>query len=118
MNIARIRSTIMQNILTRLQLPADLTKRYDDLAQKIGQSREAVMLAALQAYLTHVAEGDERLEAAIAGAERGEIVDAEEVHADAEALIAPLGVGPEQRAQIRAQVRREMEKAYGVSPCE
>ncbi len=43
---------------------------------------------------------------------------AAEVHADAEALIAPLGVSREQRTQIRAQVRSEMEKAYGVSLCE
>ena len=108
----------MQSMVTQLQLPADLAGRYDDLAQKSGQSREAMMLAPLQAYLMHIAEEDERLEAAIAGAERGEVSDAEEVHADAEALIAPLGVSREQRAQIRAQVRYEMEKAYGVSLCE
>lgn len=65
------------------------------------------MLEVLEAYLEQIAEAD-----------RGEVVDAEVVHADAEALIAQLGVSPEERAKIRAEVRAEMERAYGVSLCE
>lgn len=41
------------------------------------------------------------------------------VHADGEALIARLGgIDAEERATIRAEVRAEMEAAYGVPLCE
>ncbi|HWE61254.1 MAG TPA: ribbon-helix-helix protein, CopG family [Chloroflexota bacterium] len=106
----------MHGTLTQLTVPNDFLARFDELARATGQHREDVMLAALEAYLREIAEEDARIEAA---SQRGEIVDVEVVHADGEALIARLGgINPDERAKIRAQVRAEMEAAYGMTLCE
>ncbi len=101
-----------------LDLPDEVGKRYAELARHTGRLPEEVMAEVLQTYLDQVAEDTARLEEAIAAADRGETVDAEVVHAEAEALIAQSGgVSLEQRAPIRAEVRAEMERAYGVTLC-
>jgi predicted transcriptional regulator len=105
-------------MVIQLQVPDDMTRRFDELAQHAGQSREEVILEALEAYLSQIAEDGARLEAAIAAADRGEVVDAEVAHAEDEAMLLARGVTPEQMAAIRAEVFAEMEGAYGVSLCE
>lgn len=103
---------------TQATVPAELADRYEELAQQAGRAREEVMLAVLAEYLAIRAEEDARVEAAIAAADQGEYVEADVVHADAEALIARAGLGAADRARIRAEVRAEMEGAYGVTLCE
>jgi predicted transcriptional regulator len=102
---------------TTLNLPDDLAKRYDELARAVGTSREEVMQTALEAYLGQLAEEKARLATAIAAADRGEVVDAEVVHADDTALLTRLGISPEQRAALHAEVEAEATAFYGVS-CE
>ncbi len=65
-----------------------------------------------------MSEDEARLEAAIAAADRGEVVDANEADAEMEARLLARGVTPEQLAAIRAEVFAEMEAGYGVSLCE
>jgi predicted transcriptional regulator len=105
-------------MVIQLQVPDELTRRFDELAQHVGQSREEVIIEVLEAYLAQIAEDDARLEAAIAAADRGEIVDAEVVSAENEAYLRTRGVTSEQLAAISEEVRREFEVFYGVSLCE
>jgi predicted transcriptional regulator len=108
----------MQSTLMQLADPNHFIERHDQLALHTGKQREDVLLEALEAYLTQIVEEDARLEAAIAEADRGELVDAEQVHAEAEAMLLARGVTPEQMAAIRAEVFAEMEQAYSISLCE
>ncbi len=105
--------TVMQ-----LHLPDDLTQRFDELAQHAGQSREQVIVEVLEAYLAQIAEEDARLKAAIAAADRGEVVDADAADAEMEAWLLARGVTPEQLAAIGEETQREAEAFYGVSLCE
>jgi hypothetical protein len=61
---------------------------------------------------------DMQMEEAITQANRGDLVDAEQVHAEAEALLLQRGVTHEQLVALRAEVFAEMEEAYGVPLCE
>ena len=108
----------MDSTLMQVGLPRELARRYAELAEETGRGREELVVEALEEYLARLAEEATRLRAAIAQADRGDVVDAEVVHAEADAVIARLGMSSEQRAQIRAEVRAEMEVAYGVSLCE
>jgi predicted transcriptional regulator len=105
-------------MVTQLQLSDDLIKRFDALARYAGESREHMMRVALEDYVARMDEEDATVAAAIAQAERGDLLDAEIVRAEAEAMLLARGVTPEQMAAIRAEVRSEMEAAYGVSLCE
>ena len=51
--------------LTQLQLPDEITQRYDELARHAGHSRERVMREVLEAHLTQVSEEDASLASAI-----------------------------------------------------
>jgi predicted transcriptional regulator len=104
----------MESTITQLRLPLDLARRYDELARETGQSREDVMVEALGSYLDQRAEDDARLRAAMAAADRGDVVDAAVVDAEAEAFLRGLGVTPDQLAAIEAEVRREADAAYGL----
>jgi predicted transcriptional regulator len=99
-------------MVTQLELPEEMAQRLDALARHVGQSREDLMRAVLADYLAHVAEDEARLEAAIAAADRGEVVDADEADAEMEAQLLAHGVTPEQLAAIRAEVFAEMESDY------
>ena len=110
----------MESTITQVHVPTDLARRYEALAQQTGESREAVIAEVLQAYLDQVEADDARLEESIAAADRGEVVAAEVVAAEvvaaeSEAFLGQLGIRPEQRAAIHAEVVAEMEAAYGVS---
>lgn len=104
--------------VTQLQLPDDLTRRFDELAQHAGQSREQVMVEALEAYLAQIAEEAARIEEARAEIARGEFVTAEEIRAEDAVFRAQLGLSPEQLAVIKAEAEREADAFYGVSLCE
>ena len=104
--------------VTHLQLPDEITRRYDELAQHAGQSREHVMREALEAYLARLADADAALAAAIAEADRGEVVDVDAIHAEDAAFRARLRLSPEQLAAIKAEVEREADAFYGTSLCE
>lgn len=104
--------------LTHLQLPDEITQRYDELARHAGHSRERVMREVLEAHLTQVAEEDASLAAAIAEADRGEVIDMEEIHAEDQVFRAQLGLAPEHLAAIKAEVEREADAFYGISLCE
>jgi predicted transcriptional regulator len=106
----------MDTTITHVGLPRDLTRRYDELAEETGRDREELLVEALEEYLARIAAEDARIEAAIAAADHGDVVDAEVVRAEAEALLARVGVTPEQLARIEAEVRREADAVYG--PCE
>ena len=105
-------------MITQVNLPSDLAQRYDDLARHMGWQPEDVLRAALEAYLIQIDDEDARLESAIAEADRGDVVDAEQVDAENEAFLFQRGVTPERLAAIAEEVRRETEHAYGVSLCE
>lgn len=109
------RDRAMESTITQVHVPTDLARRYEALAQQTGESREAVIAEVLQAYLDQVEADDARLEESIAAADRGEVVAAEVVAAESEAFLGQLGIRPEQRAAIHAEVVAEMEAAYGVS---
>ena len=100
---------------TQLTLPPELADRYEVLARQAGQAREEVMLAVLSGYLEAYAADEARLDAAIAAAARGEVVDVEEADAETEAFLARLGVTPGQLAAIKAEVAQEADAAY--APC-
>jgi len=102
--------------LTQLQLPDEITQRYDELARHTGHSRERVMREVLEAHLTQVAAKDASLAAAIAEADRGEVIDMEEIHAEDQVFHAQLGLAPEQLAAIEAEVEREADAFYGSLP--
>ena len=104
--------------LTQLQLPDEITQRYDELARHAGHSRERVMREVLEAHLIQVAEEDASLAAAIAEADRGEVVDIEEIHSEDELYRTQLGLAPEHLAAIKADVEREADAFYGTSLCE
>lgn len=108
----------MEATITQVLLPIDLALRYEALAQQTGESREAIMVDALQAYLGQVEADDARLEASITAADRGKLVDVAVIDAETEAFLGTLGVTAEQRAIIHAEVVAEVEAAYGVPPCE
>ena len=101
----------MDSTITQVGLPSELTRRYDELARQTGQSREDVLRIALEAYLAQIGEEDARLATAIAQADRGEVVDAEQVHAENESFLRQRGVTPEQLAALRAEVFAEMGEA-------
>lgn len=101
----------------RLTLTTELADRYEALAQHRGQPQEDLMLAALADYLDARAAEEARLDAAIAAAARGEVVDAAVVHAEEEARLLARGLTPEQLAAIRTEVFAEMEDAYGIPLC-
>jgi predicted transcriptional regulator len=105
-------------MVIQLQVPDNIRQRFDELAQHAGQSREEVIIEAMEAYLAQIAEEDAAVAAGIAQADRGEVVDAEVVSAEAKAILLARGMTREQLAAIRAEVRAEMEAAYGVSLCE
>lgn len=100
----------MEIAMTQVQLPASLAQRYDALAQQIGESREAVMV---QAYMDQVEADDARLEASIAAADRGEVVDAAVADREVDAFLAHLGVIPERLEAIQVQVVQEADALYG-----
>jgi len=102
---------------TRLTLTTELADRYEALARHRGQPREDLMLAALTDYLDARAAEETRLDAAIAAAARGEVVDAAVVHAEEEATLLARGLTPEQLIAIRSEVFAEMEGAYGTPLC-
>jgi predicted transcriptional regulator len=108
----------MPSTLTQLAIPNEFLQQIDELARHTGKRREDVMLDALEAYLAQIAEEDAGLEAAIAEADRGEVIDAEAIHAEDRAFLASLGLPPEQLAAIRDEVRREAEAFHGVTLCE
>jgi predicted transcriptional regulator len=108
----------MDRTIIQVGVPSAVARRYDELAEETGRGREDLLVEALEAYLARVAEDNARLEAAIAAAKRGEVVDAEVVRAEAEARLLERGMTREQIAAIRAEVFAEMEEAYGVSLCE
>jgi predicted transcriptional regulator len=99
----------------QLQVPDEMTQRFQELAQYAGQSREAVMLDVLAAYLAQIAEEDARIDEARAQIARGEVIDAEDVHAEDAVYLAQLGLSAEQLATIKAEVEREAAAFYGVS---
>lgn len=103
---------------TQLPIPEDLAARFDELARYAGQSRERVILEVLEAYLARIAEEDARIDEARTQIARGEVVDAEEIRAEDEALLARLGVSPEQLVVIDEEIAREFETYYGVKLCE
>jgi len=76
------------------------------------------MQTALELGLQQLADDHPRLTAAIAAADRGEVIDAEDVHAEVEALLQARGVTLEQLAVLRAEARAEAEALYGVSLCD
>ena len=103
--------------ITQLQLPDEITQRFDALARHAGHSREQVMREVLEAHLAHLAEEDAILAAAIAEADRGEVVALDVIHAEDEVFRAQLGLAPEQLAAIKAEVEREADAFYGISLC-
>ena len=103
---------------TQLPIPEHLAARYDELARYSGHSREQVMLEVLEAYLARIAEEDARIDEARAQIARGEVVDAEEIRVEDEALLARLGVTPAQLAAVDKEIAREFEAYYGVELCE
>jgi len=102
---------------TQLSLTTELANRYEALAQHRGQPRENLMLAPLADYLDARAAAEARLDAAIAAAARGEVVDVAVVHAEEEATLLARGLTPEQLIAIRSEVFAEMEGAYGTPLC-
>jgi predicted transcriptional regulator len=103
---------------TQLQIPDEISQRFEELAQYFGQSREQVMLEILEAYLAQVGAEAERITQARAQIAHGKGIDAEEIKAEDEALLARLGVTPEQLAVIDEEVCREAEAFYSISLCE
>lgn len=103
----------MDRTITQVEVPSDLARRYNELAEEIGRDRQELLVEALEDYLERAAD-EARLAAAVAAADRGEVVDAEVVKADAEALLDRVDVPPERRAKIRAEVRAEMEDAVVI----
>jgi predicted transcriptional regulator len=101
-----------------LQVPDEMTARFDQLAQYAGQPREQVMLDILAAYLEELAAEDARVDEALAQVERGEVVDADEVFAEAEATLLARGITPDFVAAVRAEAEQEADAFYGVSACE
>jgi predicted transcriptional regulator len=101
-------------MLIQLQVSENVSRRFDELAQYAGQSREQAMLDALEAYLARVAEEDARIDEARAQVARGEVVDAEDTFAEAEAMLLARGMTREQLAMIKEEVEREADAFYGV----
>ena len=101
----------------QLTLTTELADRYEALARHRGQPREDLMLAALTDYLDARAAEEARLDAAIAAAARGEVIDAAVVHAEEETMLLARGLTTEQLAAIRTEVFAEMEDAYGIPLC-
>jgi predicted transcriptional regulator len=102
----------------QLEVPDEITQRVDALARHAGQSPEQLILEVLADYLAQIAEEDARLEAAMAAADRGDVVDAEVVRAEDEAYLLSRGMTREQLDAIGEEVRREYDAFYGVSLCE
>ena len=102
----------------QLQLPDEMTRRLDELAQYAGQAREAVLLDIVAAHLAEIAAEDARIDEARAQIARGEGIDAEELDAENEAYLLSRGLTREQLDAIGEEVRREYEAFYGVSLCE
>jgi len=98
---------------TTLDLPDEIGRRYEELALQTGQQPEEVMRDVLAEHLAQ-REEDVRLSEARAAVARGEYVTAEEIHVEDEALLDHLGITPEQRAAIRAEVEAEAAAVYGV----
>jgi predicted transcriptional regulator len=101
-----------------LHLPDEMTARFDQLAQYAGQPREQVMLDILATYLTDLAAEDARIDEALAQVERGEVVEADEVFAEAEAALIANGITLDFIAAMRAEAEQEADAFYGVSVCE
>jgi predicted transcriptional regulator len=108
----------MQSTMTQLAVPNEFLERIDELARHAGKRREDIMLEALESYLAQIAEDDAALQAAIAEADRGDVIDADVIHAEDAIFRARLGLAPEELAAIRDEVRREAEAFYGVTLCE
>lgn len=100
---------------TTLELPDELGKRYEELARQAGEQPEAVMREALEAYVDHLAEDSRRLDAAIAAADRGELIDSDAADDEIETLLRARGVSAEQLAVLRAEARAEVEAYHGIS---
>lgn len=79
-----------------LRLPADLLATLDKIAATLDRPRSWVMLRALRQYIAD--EGQEMLDVrkGLGEAERGEVVDAEEVLAEIDKVIT--GAEPKQRS--------------------
>jgi hypothetical protein len=76
------------------------------------------MLDILAAYLAELAAEDARSDEAMAQVERGEVVDADEVFAEAAAALLARGITPNFVAAMRAEAEQEADAFYGVSACE
>jgi predicted transcriptional regulator len=98
--------------MTHLAVPNEFLQQIDEVARHTGKQREEIMLEALEAYLAQITEEDAGLEAAIAEADRGEVIDASVIHAEDAAFLAGLGLPPEQLTAIRDEARREAEAFY------
>lgn len=99
---------------TTIDVPDHLYQRLAAVARLMGQSLESALLETLDYALTTPEEDDARLAASIAEADRGETVSLEAIQAEDEALLDRLGITPEQRSAIRAEVEAEATAFYGV----
>lgn len=104
--------------VVQLHVPDTLSQRFDALAAQAGQSREQMIIEAMETYLNQIAEEAAAVVAGIAEADRGEVVEATVLSAENEAALRARGVTSEQLAAISEEVRREFEEFYGVSLCE
>lgn len=104
--------------VVQVQVPDEMARRFDEVAQQVGQSREQLLLDVLETYLARIAEEDARIDEAHTQIARGEVVDAEEVTAEAEAMLLARGMTREQLTAITAEVEQEADAFYGVSLCE
>jgi predicted transcriptional regulator len=79
-------------VSTQVQIPEEMSQRFEELARYAGQSREQVILEVLEDYLRQIAEEDARIDEALAQVEHGEVIDADEAFAEAEAMLLARGI--------------------------
>jgi predicted transcriptional regulator len=94
---------------TQLQIPDEMSQRFDELARYTGQPCEQVMLEVLATYLMRIGEEDARINAARAQIALRDVVEADEIRAEDATLLARLGVTPEQLTVIDTEIAREFE---------
>ena len=99
---------------TTIPLPPDIAAQFDRLATATGRSRQHLMTEALREYAARELDEMAALEASIAAADRGELVELEALREESAAMLVGRGLSAERQSSLGEAVDRELRAAYGL----